>query len=227
MQKLLQGIHHFQDNIFSSQRELFERLAEGQHPDALFITCSDSRISPNLITQTEPGEPLELKGWDGRTLATVRTGGQSPIQDKIWWKSWGLPEPKPGDRPFQEGQIVAYETSPWFDYAAGDATHSYPPTRVQSITRQFVYLRPDTFVIFDRVAAAADNLETRWLLHSLYQPQFDGQTTSDASLPSAQQLSLAADGRSTIPNPQPGGRFLHHGGSLLTLDDQGSDMSGQ
>lgn len=56
MQKLLQGIHHFQDNIFSSQRELFERLAEGQHPDALFITCSDSRINPNLITQTEPGE---------------------------------------------------------------------------------------------------------------------------------------------------------------------------
>lgn len=56
MQKLLQGIHHFQDNVFSSQRELFERLAEGQHPDALFITCSDSRINPNLITQTEPGE---------------------------------------------------------------------------------------------------------------------------------------------------------------------------
>ena len=56
MQKLLQGIHHFQSNVFSSQRELFERLAEGQHPDALFITCSDSRINPNLITQTEPGE---------------------------------------------------------------------------------------------------------------------------------------------------------------------------
>ena len=46
MQKLLQGIHHFQDNVFSSQRELFERLAEGQHPDALFITCSDSPSTP-------------------------------------------------------------------------------------------------------------------------------------------------------------------------------------
>jgi carbonic anhydrase len=56
MQKLVQGIHHFQRNIFSSQRELFERLADGQNPDALFITCSDSRINPNLITQTEPGE---------------------------------------------------------------------------------------------------------------------------------------------------------------------------
>jgi carbonic anhydrase len=35
---------------------LFERLAIGQQPEALLITCSDSRINPNLITQTEPGE---------------------------------------------------------------------------------------------------------------------------------------------------------------------------
>ena len=56
MQKLVQGVHRFERGISGPQRELFARLAEGQHPDALFITCSDSRISPNLITQTEPGE---------------------------------------------------------------------------------------------------------------------------------------------------------------------------
>ena len=56
MQKLVQGVHRFERGISGSQRELFARLAEGQHPDALFITCSDSRISPNLITQTDPGE---------------------------------------------------------------------------------------------------------------------------------------------------------------------------
>jgi carbonic anhydrase len=61
MQKLVQGIHHFQANIFRSQRELFERLADGQRPDALFITCSDSRINPNLITQTDPGELFILR----------------------------------------------------------------------------------------------------------------------------------------------------------------------
>lgn len=61
MQKLIEGIHHFQSNLFSPQRELFERLADGQHPDALFITCSDSRISPNLITQTQPGELFILR----------------------------------------------------------------------------------------------------------------------------------------------------------------------
>lgn len=56
MQKLVQGIHQFQTDIFSSKQRLFENLVDGQHPLALFITCSDSRIDPSLITQTEPGE---------------------------------------------------------------------------------------------------------------------------------------------------------------------------
>jgi carbonic anhydrase len=56
MRKLLKGVHEFQTNYFSSHREMFEKLSLGQHPRILFITCSDSRIDPNLITQTEPGE---------------------------------------------------------------------------------------------------------------------------------------------------------------------------
>jgi len=61
MQKLIDGIHDFQSGIFSTHRELFERLAGGQTPDALFITCSDSRINPNLVTQTQPGELFILR----------------------------------------------------------------------------------------------------------------------------------------------------------------------
>ena len=61
MQKLIQGIHHFQKAIFGLQHELFERLAQGQTPETLFITCSDSRINPNLITQTEAGELFILR----------------------------------------------------------------------------------------------------------------------------------------------------------------------
>ncbi|MEQ8784949.1 MAG: carbonic anhydrase [Pirellulaceae bacterium] len=56
MQKLIEGIHQFQQTIFDSQKRLFERLAQGQQPLALFITCSDSRIDPSLLTQTQPGE---------------------------------------------------------------------------------------------------------------------------------------------------------------------------
>lgn len=56
MQKLVDGIHHFQQHTFASQKRLFERLSKGQQPIALFITCSDSRVNPNLLTQTDPGE---------------------------------------------------------------------------------------------------------------------------------------------------------------------------
>lgn len=56
MQKLIHGIHKFQNEVFSSQVDLFRKLEKGQNPQVLFITCSDSRINPNLITQTEPGD---------------------------------------------------------------------------------------------------------------------------------------------------------------------------
>lgn len=61
MRKLVEGIHHFQAGIFREQQEFFEGLANGQNPQALFITCSDSRVNPNLITQTEPGDLFILR----------------------------------------------------------------------------------------------------------------------------------------------------------------------
>ena len=42
--------------VFPQMREMYERLAEKQRPDALFITCGDSRIDPSLLTGTDPGE---------------------------------------------------------------------------------------------------------------------------------------------------------------------------
>ncbi|MFV1965811.1 MAG: carbonic anhydrase [Pirellulaceae bacterium] len=61
MQKLVKGIHQFQNGEFRSKQGLFEGLVGGQNPLALFITCSDSRIDPSLLTQTEPGELFILR----------------------------------------------------------------------------------------------------------------------------------------------------------------------
>lgn len=56
MEKILEGLYRFQQDVYPQQREAFEKLANNQNPDVLFITCSDSRIVPNLLTQTEPGD---------------------------------------------------------------------------------------------------------------------------------------------------------------------------
>ncbi len=56
VEKFLRGISHFQKHVYPKHQDLFEKLALGQRPEALFITCADSRIDPCLLTQTEPGE---------------------------------------------------------------------------------------------------------------------------------------------------------------------------
>lgn len=61
MTRIIQGVFDFQQRVFASKRGLYESLRDGQQPLALFITCADSRIDPNLLTQTEPGELFVLR----------------------------------------------------------------------------------------------------------------------------------------------------------------------
>jgi carbonic anhydrase len=53
---IIEGLGDFHSNYFNANREMFEKLSHGQHPEVLFITCSDSRIDPCLITQAKPGK---------------------------------------------------------------------------------------------------------------------------------------------------------------------------
>lgn len=56
MRRIVEGLRHFQTDVFPTKRDLFRKLAEGQNPRVLFVTCGDSRIVPDLIMQTNPGE---------------------------------------------------------------------------------------------------------------------------------------------------------------------------
>jgi carbonic anhydrase len=50
------GVVRFQKEVFPKMQALFQKISLGQSPEALFITCSDSRIQTEVITQTDPGE---------------------------------------------------------------------------------------------------------------------------------------------------------------------------
>jgi carbonic anhydrase len=56
MARLLEGHKRFRTEVFPLKRDHFHLLAESQAPEWLFITCSDSRVLPDLILQTEPGD---------------------------------------------------------------------------------------------------------------------------------------------------------------------------
>jgi carbonic anhydrase len=56
VEKFMGGVSRFQKDVYPKHQDLFEKLALGQRPEALFITCADSRIDPCLLTQTKPGE---------------------------------------------------------------------------------------------------------------------------------------------------------------------------
>jgi carbonic anhydrase len=61
MDHLLGGIHQFHTQVVQREREFFQQLAAGQSPSALFISCSDSRVDPSLITQSNLGELFVLR----------------------------------------------------------------------------------------------------------------------------------------------------------------------
>lgn len=61
IQRIIKGLTEFQTNYFSTHQEFFQQLSQKQSPEVLFITCSDSRIDPNLLTQTRPGELFVIR----------------------------------------------------------------------------------------------------------------------------------------------------------------------
>jgi carbonic anhydrase len=56
MKRLIEGFEQFRNDVFPAQREVFRKLAAGQNPSTMFITCADSRVMPELMFCAQPGE---------------------------------------------------------------------------------------------------------------------------------------------------------------------------
>jgi carbonic anhydrase len=74
VKKLISGIHRFRDRYWGEYREVFEHLAaHGQNPDALFVTCCDSRIDPTFLTRARPGDLFVVRNM-GNFVPPYREG---------------------------------------------------------------------------------------------------------------------------------------------------------
>lgn len=61
MHRLIMGIVDFREHLLPQYSERFRDLALTQSPDALFITCSDSRVVPDLLASTDPGDLFTMR----------------------------------------------------------------------------------------------------------------------------------------------------------------------
>jgi carbonic anhydrase len=61
MRKLVEGIVDFRERLLPQCAEGFKKLAFSQSPDALFITCSDNRVVPDLLASSYPGDLFTMR----------------------------------------------------------------------------------------------------------------------------------------------------------------------
>ncbi|GAA4483508.1 carbonic anhydrase CynT [Rhodococcus olei] len=81
MHDLAAGVTHFQRDVFPTKSDLFARLATNHRPETLFIGCSDARVVPELITNSEPGELFVVR--TAGNLVPVHTSGADGVAASI------------------------------------------------------------------------------------------------------------------------------------------------
>lgn len=75
MQQLIDGYTRFRSQVYPQHSQLFQQLAKSQQPQALFICCSDSRVMPEMMTQSEPGVLFPIRNAGNMVPPPSETGG--------------------------------------------------------------------------------------------------------------------------------------------------------
>ena len=146
---------HFDNNNFVIFKKGFLALDAGTRPEpGLHLSHYYSRtVAHNCILIRMPDEKMPYY-W----------GGPAPNEER-------LPVPNDGGQNSQLGsKVIAFDENKEYVYVASDATKSYHNEKTNCVVRQFVFLLPDCFVVFDRVNASKAEYPKTWLLHTAEEP---------------------------------------------------------
>ncbi len=165
---VLEQHKHWDNCHFAIFRKGFLALDTGSRPAGRHTRCWYPRtVAHNCILIHMPGEKLPEYVDKGAG------GGQR----------WGAPAPGEEDTPIPNdgGQcellgstVAAFETNDAYSYVAGDATKAYNPAKCRLALRQFVFLHPNRFVVFDRVESTRPEYAKTFVLHTATEPDIKG-----------------------------------------------------
>ena len=152
---------HFDINNFIIYKHGFRALDSGTRPyPGLHLSHYYARtVAHNCITIRMPGEKMP-KYW----------GGAAPNENRK------TPVPNDGGQcSNQKGKLLAYEEGFNHVYIASDATECYHEAKAELVLREFIWIKPDIFVIYDRVVSDKAEYPKRWLYHTAAEPRMRGK----------------------------------------------------
>ncbi len=163
--------------IFLTERKNRSR----QHYDINnFVIYKNGYRALDSGTRPQPGQ--HTSHYFGRTVAhncvTIQMPGEK--LPKYWGKPTQDEEPAPipndgGQRSNRGGKLLSHEESVDYVYIASDATDCYHKNKAESVVREFVWIKPDIFVIYDRVVSDKAEYPKRWLYHTASEPIMNGK----------------------------------------------------
>jgi hypothetical protein len=140
-----------------------------RHFDATHFTIyKHGYVAPD--TGTRQGNTDNLQNYFGQTIAhncvLIKMPGEKPTP---YWN--GKVYDQAGGQDKSVGsEAIAFATGPYYSYVAGDATPVYNSDKCVQMVRQFFFLPPDHFVVFDRVISTHADYAKTWLLHHANEP---------------------------------------------------------
>jgi len=167
------GHQHLDNNSFVIFKHGSLAIDSGVNEYSSHRTNYYSRsVAHNTVLVHDPAETFPNQVWSSEGTGGANDGGQ---------RRFGFPvrvTAPPREKAKRDvGDIIAFQNTPRFLYAVGDATRSYANTKVRRFVRHFLHLRPDTFVVLDVVESTHARFRKTWLLHTIERPQLNDRHT--------------------------------------------------
>ena len=170
------GHQHPAENAFTIFRGGSLAINSGRYewgsdhrPNYMVRTIASNSIlvyDPDEKFVANSGDEEVNNGPDGKMLSN--DGGQ------VWPRRQRQTLGDMAGTQWDTGQIIAFETNPYFSYICGDATAGYSKHKLKLFYRQYIHLQPDIFVVFDRVESTQPDFKQYWLLHTVNEPTRNG-----------------------------------------------------